>query len=363
MYAWSLKNPDDDFVLHGTYAPIRVKDSDYLTNSQRTLTTRSLSQTTYRPERYSSLEGSISKHSTAREQIPDYTDLTSSGNFRPQKSVSFDASKYENGTRDSFPDDLEPELERLMEGGDRERKQEDEDILIGMPPNPRKRTWFTQPVHLSKSTEYPALESAGLDVRDCRKSDRDTGTLGTNMAARKIISENFLDEEAKKTYPITLGDASHDLYRTFSPPPSLKPTRSQSPPTSSRSRQRPRSAMSATDPKVRASADYYCLKAAEPSLMRSDVIASPYEYELAKLRMQKLRLEEEKLLELKRQVELERIRGPTPKWYEIKGPQFHYEAKKNNLLLKKKEEWQNLFDYRKELLASSREFAKLDSLQ
>jgi hypothetical protein len=45
-------------------------------------------------------------------------------------------------------------------------------------------------------------------------------------------------------------------------------------------------------------------------------MSSPYKTELARLRLDSLRLEEEHLLELKRQAELERIRGPQPKWYE-----------------------------------------------
>lgn len=43
-------------------------------------------------------------------------------------------------------------------------------------------------------------------------------------------------------------------------------------------------------------------------------VTSPYQQELSRLRMEQLRLEEEQLLEMKRQSELERIRGPKPKW-------------------------------------------------
>ena len=42
--------------------------------------------------------------------------------------------------------------------------------------------------------------------------------------------------------------------------------------------------------------------------------SSPYQHELARLRMERLRIEEEHLLEVKRQEELERIRGPQAKW-------------------------------------------------
>ncbi|XP_067872887.1 uncharacterized protein [Heterodontus francisci] len=53
---------------------------------------------------------------------------------------------------------------------------------------------------------------------------------------------------------------------------------------------------------------------AEGDVRQSLVEMSPYQQELSQLRLQRLRVEEELLLELKRQQELERIRGPQPKW-------------------------------------------------
>lgn len=92
---------------------------------------------------------------------------------------------------------------------------------------------------------------------------------------------------------------------------------------------------------------------------QSLVQMSPYQQELARLRLERLRVEEEFLLELKRQQELERTRGPKPKWYEMKGSQFHYEARKNNELLRGSSDFQSLYDYRQELAAGSREFQQL----
>ncbi|XP_059494084.1 uncharacterized protein LOC125466743 isoform X2 [Stegostoma tigrinum] len=72
---------------------------------------------------------------------------------------------------------------------------------------------------------------------------------------------------------------------------------------------------------------------AEGDVRQSLVEMLPYQQELSQLRLERLRVEEEFLLELKRQQEVERIRGPQPKWYEMKGSRFHYEAHKNNELL------------------------------
>uniref|UniRef100_A0A1I8FBM9 Family with sequence similarity 161, member A n=1 Tax=Macrostomum lignano TaxID=282301 RepID=A0A1I8FBM9_9PLAT len=56
-------------------------------------------------------------------------------------------------------------------------------------------------------------------------------------------------------------------------------------------------------------------------------VSSPYSVELARLRMQRLRIEEELLLEVKRQQQqLERRHPPKRKWFELRTPQFHYEA-------------------------------------
>ncbi|KAG8434360.1 hypothetical protein GDO86_012658 [Hymenochirus boettgeri] len=89
---------------------------------------------------------------------------------------------------------------------------------------------------------------------------------------------------------------------------------------------------------------------------RSVFEASAYQQELARLRLEKLKVEEEFLIEIKRQQELERTRGPKPKWYEMKNSQFHYEAHKNNELLRNNKEHQTIFDYRQELSTASQKF-------
>ncbi|XP_038629602.1 uncharacterized protein LOC119950837 isoform X1 [Scyliorhinus canicula] len=95
---------------------------------------------------------------------------------------------------------------------------------------------------------------------------------------------------------------------------------------------------------------------ADGDVRQSLVEMSPYQQELSHLRLQRLRVEEELLLEIKRQQELERIRGPQPKWYEMKGSRFHYEAHKNNELLRNSNDWQSLFNYREDLLSASKDF-------
>ena len=79
-------------------------------------------------------------------------------------------------------------------------------------------------------------------------------------------------------------------------------------------------------------------------------LTSPYQYKLAKLKMERLRLEEERLLQTKAISELERIRGPSPQWYELKTSGFHVEAKKNNQLLASKGHYKEIMDYRHQLL-------------
>nr|XP_025041241.1 uncharacterized protein LOC102451115 isoform X1 [Pelodiscus sinensis] len=95
---------------------------------------------------------------------------------------------------------------------------------------------------------------------------------------------------------------------------------------------------------------------AEGAVGRSLIEMSPYQKELTRLRLERLRVEEEWLLELKRQQELERTRGPKPKWYEMKNSQFHYEAHKNNELLRSSQDLQSVYNYRQELASVSKEF-------
>ncbi|XP_063799087.1 uncharacterized protein LOC134966345 isoform X2 [Pseudophryne corroboree] len=86
------------------------------------------------------------------------------------------------------------------------------------------------------------------------------------------------------------------------------------------------------------------------------VEGSPYQQELTRLRLERLRVEEELLLEIKRRQELERTRGPKPKWYEMKSSQFHYEARKNNELLKNTKDYQSIYNYRHDLSNASKDF-------
>ena len=79
-------------------------------------------------------------------------------------------------------------------------------------------------------------------------------------------------------------------------------------------------------------------------------LTSPYQYKLAKLKMERLKLEEDRLLQKKALSELERIRGPSPRWYELKSSSFHVEAKKNNQLLASKGHYKEIMDYRHQLL-------------
>ena len=81
-------------------------------------------------------------------------------------------------------------------------------------------------------------------------------------------------------------------------------------------------------------------------------LVTPYQEELARLKLDRLRLEEERLLKKKCQDELERIRGPKPKWYELKTPEFHREAKRNNDVLSLSGHYEDIMEYRQQLLSS-----------
>lgn len=66
----------------------------------------------------------------------------------------------------------------------------------------------------------------------------------------------------------------------------------------------------------------------------SGELLSPFTERIVKLRLQGLQLEEDFLLESKRQDALDFLEGPAPGWHELRTSRFHSEAHKNNLLLK-----------------------------
>nr|KAG5708962.1 hypothetical protein BaRGS_009371 [Batillaria attramentaria] len=99
----------------------------------------------------------------------------------------------------------------------------------------------------------------------------------------------------------------------------------------------------------------YCVTSEAPSIASAPAaILSPYQEEMARLRLERLRLEEEHLKELNRLATLERIRGPKPKWYELKDTQFHFEAMKNNDLIRTQDRWRE--ELKKHELDRSEEF-------
>ena len=81
--------------------------------------------------------------------------------------------------------------------------------------------------------------------------------------------------------------------------------------------------------------------------------------ELFRLRYEKLKLEEAYLLKLKCEKELERTRGPRPKWYELKTPEFTREMIKHNDVLCNSAHWQELIEYRNNLMEASGSWSNL----
>lgn len=79
-------------------------------------------------------------------------------------------------------------------------------------------------------------------------------------------------------------------------------------------------------------------------------LSTPYREDLARLKIERLKLEEERMIKQKCMDELERIRGPKPRWYELKTPAFHREARKNNDVLSLSGNYNELMAYRNDLL-------------
>lgn len=101
--------------------------------------------------------------------------------------------------------------------------------------------------------------------------------------------------------------------------------------------------------------DMSLFRSAEEQMLSSRILsglATPYQQELASLKVERLKLEEQRLLQRKCYEELERIRGPKPRWYELKTPDFCQEAKRNNEILSLHGHYNEIMEYRNELLDS-----------
>ncbi|XP_013413972.1 uncharacterized protein LOC106176227 [Lingula anatina] len=218
----------------------------------------------------------------------------------------------------------------------------------------------------------PRARSTNSFTRSSPRSPRYSSSSPIPTRPRDIITDHFpvtfgaaasLYKSLQSSDPLdpVVGMADVPIGRTLSPPPKGLPRPST--PTDGLYKKKKKSKSPAKwrpPTATRSSIDNMYTRTAEaPTIGSSSVLlASPYQQEMARLRMERLRLEEEHLLELKREEELERIRGPKPKWYELKTPQFHYEAHKNNELIKTKNDWQDLLDYRNELLSASKDFQR-----
>ena len=88
-------------------------------------------------------------------------------------------------------------------------------------------------------------------------------------------------------------------------------------------------------------------------IRKSLKLHSPFELQLAKLKHEKLKLEEAYILQKKCKAELEETRGPKPRWYEMKTSQFTTEHKKHNNLLVNSRDLNSLVDYRNQLIEAS----------
>ncbi|XP_064628734.1 uncharacterized protein LOC135488178 [Lineus longissimus] len=353
----------------------------HLTNSQRTISTNGLSNSyteyseSYSPEKYgtrgntigSSLKKSVSFSDEEVEKVKG-------PKFNSTAEDALDA-EVANSFLNTDETQLQEELQKIMNGS-----------TLGYDFDDKLKTgksdlqWFVNPVHKNR-LDFPMHQTASTPERSASPLNRSSGNLGAAIAAKHIARErlktpptsntsNLMDEVqmrrldrcAEEFFPVTLGASFSVRASLASPPPKSKTV---SPPAKglpspgepwrpiSPRKKRPKSP-------TREDVDrMYLMSSVAPTIGSSTVLlTTPYQHDLARLRMERLRIEEQQMLEVKRIQELERIRGPVPKWYELKTPDFHYEAHKNTELMKSSDCWQDLMDYRKDLMKASQEYKK-----
>ncbi|EDO41087.1 predicted protein [Nematostella vectensis] len=255
------RNPDEDFILRGQRPSMRVKSSDYQTNTQRTISPMG-SRSSLRSRTASAPCVMFKGYETTAEE------------FDP-RDLSLDLSEF-----DDSPDE---ELMRL-----RDINYATNSFLNSSV----QSDWFINPVHRSKDPP--------VNLDRLAQSEPLKASVLKSTAQGNIISRT---DDVRQT-PVDEFDMS--VFRD-----------------------------------------------AEEHMLSSRTLSglsTPYRGELAQLKVKGLKLQEERLLKKKCLDELERIRGPKPRWYELKGPDFHREARKNNDLLSQSGHYDEIMQYRNTLL-------------
>ncbi|XP_069140913.1 uncharacterized protein [Argopecten irradians] len=337
-----FRNPDEDFVLHGRSSSFWEKPT-YLNNSQITKSSSRLTSqhTMFNPAKYSD------RHYV--KSLGDIANNLGSLSANLDKNVSFSnklqSKEFSNNTlRTSFID-TDEELSRL-------RSQTSDLSFRGQPLRENEIDW--------------------LDRSNSMMSQRIANTYKTSFPYKgEMDEEEEFTKQEKAEYPLSTKDSLSLRYFpvTMSAPYELSYLDINIPSTKKHNI-RPKSAPRFTfkssksktkvGPFTRTDVDKMFLMSSEApaTATSSKVITSPYQPEIARLRMERLRIEQDRLLEVKRCEEIERIRGPNPKWYESKGPDFHYECSKNTEMMKHEDHWDELVEYRNGLLNCSEDFRK-----
>ncbi|CAN0035833.1 unnamed protein product [Lampetra planeri] len=410
----SARGSRSAFVLHGFKAALRDKPGDYLTNSQRTSTSSFLSQSpsfsagNMRPK---SVPGSSAVNGHGDSPTLDELELSlhnlklQVSDLRSSLDVDFTSDKAAGETRKTRQWSLLPDPEPGM--GALEDDSDDAWFL-----SPRRRSRFSLdgsattitttglglhreafPVQIGAPhvVGVPSLLPPAIPVRG-RSPVRTVATVVLEEVARARRSRSLERWAAdgrgarRSGMARSRSQSPKPAWRPSSakpdlssrPPPPLRCT-SHSPASGARGRsdeegrlsedERGRRPWRGLRSSLRSLSAEHSPRPASRGPTALDVSerfvgslggrlggTSPYGEALRRLRRQRLRVEEDLLLELKRQLELERTRGPRPKWYEMRGPQFHYEARKNNDHLRSSAEWQRIYDYRNQLLSASHTF-------
>ncbi|XP_061177625.1 uncharacterized protein LOC133186384 [Saccostrea echinata] len=308
----TFRNPDEDFILHGQRSSYWEKP-DYATNSQLTSTSERLcQQMKFIPEKYEDKRGTLRNLATKLDRVSQELTNTFS------RSVTFNDSMVRK-----------PSVEEIVRI----------DHLYDQEFPEAKLSQFTPSISRSDKSKF-------YQTDDYTWKERRDFPLAT------------YDSLAKKYYPVTF---SAMLEEEKLKDQLMRSQCSSAPATGRRhAYTRAKSALQ----KLRQSADddrylkyktkkfqmierddaekLYSLSSNAPTIASANgMLITPYDEDIATLRWSRLRLEEERLLELKKLEEIERLRPPREKWYESTGTDFHYECHKNTELEKTEQKWRD----------------------
>ncbi|XP_072101093.1 uncharacterized protein [Mobula birostris] len=396
---------DRAFVLHGVRSPLRKRPNEHLTNTQKTFTMhQQVSRDQPTNWNFNRNSSGISIDDKLREVPLSGSQKNSPSIDELERSLSELKMQVKSLTSSLTPALMTDDKRKgdLDSNSRPSSKSGDWPVLTngafhenrgGTAQHSDESEWFMRPRHLVQSLgRYPALEDLGVPAHFMSPVDRVVGLTGSELSSKSFTAATIspADIAYRESVPTRVG-APHVIGVRALLPPQIpvrlqcpERTRSPSPNTHSRTLRRSRDLRSRSlspapkrshwqqsrpqSPKPvwrPSSAKVNACGRPPPPIKRQTTVSKkaafarlsrPYSYNPEAFSLSSQPIPNQSVDDRLSFTALD-VASPSTREisdrYEMKGPRFHYEAHKNNELLRSSKERQSGFSYGEELSASS----------